>query len=63
MRACNPINNVNCYPELISQYLATRTKFGGSAQVWVYVLDQVLNPENKNPISYFINIDGKAQLT
>lgn len=63
MKACNPINNPLCNPNLISEYLAARTKFGGSAQVWVYVLDQVLNPEKKNPVSYFINIDSKTQLT
>lgn len=63
MKSCNPINNSNCNPDLISQYLTGRTRNGGSAQIWVYILDQVLNPEKKDPVSYFINTDAKTQLT
>jgi hypothetical protein len=65
LQACDNSSNPSCIPSNAAIYLTnqTTTAGDGASIISVFVLDQAVVPESKNPVQYYINIDTNVQIT
>lgn len=63
LTACEVATSPSCNTSQVQEYIENQTFLYSVVEMWVYIIDVALQPDNEKPFSHFINIDTKVQIT